>query len=374
MAIKSIEKLKNIRNKTVFVTIDFNVPLYRGKILDDFKIIKSLPTINYLLKAGARIVLISHLGNPTKPTKELSLLPVARLLAKLLGKPVKLIKTISDYNNQSDQIVLLENIRFDSREKKGSREFAKELASQADYLVFEAFASGHRHDTSIYLLPDYLPTYGGFQFFAEIKNLNLLLNHPKKLVAVIGGAKVSTKLALLKKIIYKADYVLLGGGLANTYLAALGQKIGQSITEPKMYAVCRKINKAKLILPIDLLVQRHGEYILVNNNQVGDHDKIVDLGPATIDYYSKILQQAKLIVWNGPLGLIEEKPSARATKELALRIASCSAKQIVGGGETVQVIRELNLEKYFYFVSTGGGAMLKYLEQGSLPIINKLNR
>lgn len=374
MAIKSVEQLKKIKNKVILVRVDFNVPVAKGRVLDDYKIIQTLPTINYLLAQGARIILISHLGNPQKKSTAFSLKPIAIKLSKLIKKNVYLLNNIKDLASDNHQVVLLENIRFDQREKSGDQSLAKELVSYADYLVYEAFAVGHRLDTSVYLLPDYLPVYSGFQMSAELKNLNLLLSKPQKLVAVMGGAKISTKITLLKKILKKADCVLLGGGLANTYLAAQGQEIGISITESEYYQQCRQLPAKKIILPIDLLVKRGNKYLLVNNKDVNKNDNIVDLGPATISLYGTILQSAKMIVWNGPLGLIENERSAISTKELALRMASSRAKQIVGGGETVQVIRQLNLLKYFYFVSTGGGAMLKYLEQGSLPIVKKLNK
>ncbi|MBL7021768.1 phosphoglycerate kinase [Patescibacteria group bacterium] len=368
---KKLKTLKNIKDKTVLVRVDFNVPLKGRKVLDDFKIEAALPTINYLLKQKAKVVLISHFGRPEGIDRSLSLKPVVNSLEKLLKRKVEFITDYLKVEDSGAKLILLENIRFNKEEQKGSKKFAKELADLGDYFVFESFASSHRNDSSVYYLPDYLPTYIGYRFEHELQNLDL--RKSKGGVAVMGGAKISTKVQLIKKLLPQVDYLIVGGALANNFLKALDLPIGKSLYEPEMVDMCQKLLNKKILLPIDVVVESRNKRIIKPVAEVKNYDKILDIGPITIEYYSDIIKGAKTIIWNGPMGVFERVGYEKGSYAVAMAIASAKAKTIVGGGETLAIIKHLNLHKYYNFISTGGGAMLQYLESKQLPILKKLN-
>ena len=369
---KKLNQLKNLKNKTVLVRVDFNVPMKGKRIVDDFKMTAVLPTIQYLLKQKARVILISHLGRPRGADNKLSLLPIAKYLEILAKRKVEFIKDYSKVSDSKARFILLENIRFDKREQIGSKEMAKELSQMGDYLVFESFASGHRQDSSVYYLPDYLPTYVGFRIQEELKNLKLTAG--KGRVVVMGGAKISTKVQLMKKLLPQVDYLLIGGALANNFLAALDLPIGKSLYEPDMVGVCKKLVNQKILLPIDVVVESRGKRLIKPVSEVKNYDKIYDIGPATIEYYADIIKAAKTVIWNGPMGVFEKIGYEKGSYVIAMAIAAAPGKTIVGGGETLAIISHLKLYQYYNFVSTGGGAMLKYLESKTLSILKKLNR
>lgn len=369
---KKITQLKNIKNKTVIVRVDFNVAMSKGKILDDTKIRHSLKTINYLLKNKARVILLSHLGRPEgKVVKSLSLEPIAKHFSKLIRHKVNFVKTIEQTKASQSDLILLENIRFFPREHLNCKRWAKELAKMGEYYVFEAFAS-YRNESSVNAIADYLPSYGGFRFLEEVEHLKPLIKKVKGGVLILGGAKVSTKMTIIQNLINKYDFVLLGGVIANTFFKAFDFEIGKSIYDQKLVATCRKLTSPKILLPIDVIVRSKSGKKTKPVNEVEKSDYIYDIGPETLAYYKDIIKTAKQIVFNGPMGYYEKVAWQRGSNEIALAIAASKAKTFAGGGETIDVINDLNIADNFSFISTGGGAMLKYLEDGKLPIFDKL--
>ena len=389
MKIKSIRQVKNLKNKRVLLRVDFNVPLGSDGRVDkteDYRLVKSLPTIQYLIKNRAKIIIMAHLGRPNgRVAANLRLDPVAVRLSQLLNRPVNKLNDILGRSveekikvMQSGEIVMLENIRFDKREEKGDRRFAGQLAKLAEIYVNDAFAVCHRNQASVSTIQNYLPSYAGFLLEAEINNLGELMARPQRpLVAIIGGAKISTKIKVIKKFLVIADYVLLGGALANTVLKAQGVGVGQSLIEPKMIAVIKKIKLTdnQLRVPVDGVMAESFTSQKGRTDALADiksKELILDIGSDTIKLYKKIIASAKTIVWNGPMGLIETPAFAKGTRELIKILSQVQAKTIIGGGETVQVIRTMKLENKFDFISTGGGAMLEFLEGKKLPGLKKI--
>jgi len=369
---KKITQLKNLKNKTVIVRVDFNVAMSKGKVLDDTKIRHSLQTINYLLKNKAKVILLSHLGRPeNKVVKSLSLEPIAKHFSTLIKHKVDFVKTIEQAKVSQSDLILLENIRFFPREHLNCKRWAKQLASLGDYYVFEAFAS-YRQESSVNAIADYLPSYAGFRFLAEVANLKGITTKKPGSILILGGAKAETKIKIIKNLLKQYDYILLGGVLANTFLKAFDFEIGKSVYEPKSISACKKLISAKILLPIDVVVKTKSGRKIKPVNEVEKGDYIYDLGPETLEYYKEIIKSAKQIVFNGPMGYYEQLAWQRGSNEIALAIAASKAKKVAGGGETVDLINDLNIAQHFSFISTGGGAMLKYLEEGKLPIFDKL--
>ncbi len=389
MKIKSIRQVKNLRGKRVLIRVDFNVPLgANGKVdpEEEYRIIQSLPTIKYLIKKKAKVIIMAHLGRPDgRVVEKFRLDPVAARLARLLGKSIyksdivigkDVEKKIAEM--KKGDVLMLENVRFDRREETGNKTFARQLAKLGDIFVNDGFAVSHREHVSVATIQNYLPSYGGFLLEQEIDNLSGVFDRsPKPLVAVIGGAKISTKIKVIGRFLDSADYVLLGGALANTVLKALGVAVGKSMIEPKMVDEIRKIKLTddQLRVPVDGIFASSFKAIKGRIDALGDirkNEVILDIGPDTIELYRHIISQAKTIVWNGPMGLVETPFFARGTRELIKILAASKAKTIVGGGETVQLIRKMGLEKKFTFISTGGGAMLEFLEGKKLPGLKKI--
>lgn len=389
MEIKSIKKVKKLKGKRVLLRVDFNVPISKNLKVDkhnDYRLIRAMPTIKHLIKKGSRVIIMAHLGRPNgKIVESLRLDPVALHLAQLLDQCVyksdgivdsDTIEAISEMEN--GDVLLLENIRFDSREEKGSKAFAQELSKLGDLYVNDAFAVSHRDHTSITTIADYLPAYAGLLLQEEVINLSRAINAPKKpLTVIIGGAKISTKIKVIKRFLTIADNVLLGGALANSVLEVMGVSVGKSLVEPKMYPVIKKIKLTdnRLHVPVDGMLAKS---FLVSTGRVDaladikKNELILDIGPDTVDLYNKIIKSSKTIVWNGPMGLIETPFFAKGTIALVKILSKAKAYTIVGGGESVQVIQSLGLEKKFNFISTGGGAMLEFLEGNSLPGLKKI--
>lgn len=389
VTIKSIRQVKNLKGKRVLVRVDFNVPLNKSLKVDkseDYRIVKTLPTIKYLINSGAKIILMAHLGRPDgKVVEKLRLDPVAQRLSQLLKKSVcKSDDIISDdVRNHIDQmkngeILMLENVRFDKREEAADKDFAKELARLADIYVNDAFAVDHREQASVSTIQNYLPSYAGLLLAEEIVNLNKVLKKPKKpMVVIIGGAKISTKMKVIKNFLPVSRNILLGGALANTVLHVMGVSVGKSLIEPEMFKEVKKIKLTdnQVMVPVDGYMAK--SYISAKGRldamaDVKPDEYILDIGPDTLKLYEKILCNAKMIVWNGPMGLIETPFFAKGTEGLIKILAKSKAEKIVGGGETVQMIRQMGYEKKFDFISTGGGAMLEYLEGKKLPGLRKI--
>lgn len=369
---RSIKELKKIKGKKVLVRVDFNVPLIDGKVESDFRIQKALPTINYLTKKGAKVVLITHLGKG-----EESLEPVAKVLNKYVKTKFvediigdKATKTVNEM--EDGDVVLLQNLRMDEGEKNKDKIFALSLSKYGDFYVNEAFPVSHREDASIVLLPKILPAYVGLQFEAEVKNLSSVFDkttHP--FLFILGGAKFSTKVPLIEKYLEKADHVFIGGAILNNLLDAKGYEVGKSLVDDSDYYFDSVLKNKKLILPSDLVVEHKGEFKNKKVDEVTSHEVIVDIGPISIESLGEVVKKSKMILWNGPLGKYENG-GAKGTEGLLNLIAQSKAKSIIGGGDITAVISGMGNEDKFTFVSTGGGATLDFLAQGTLPGIEAL--
>lgn len=375
----------NVKNKRVLVRVDFNLSLDDdGKITDDFRIKEALSTIEYLLKKGTKVILMSHLGDPEgKFVKKLKTDVIQnRLLEYLDYSIVKakdcIGKEIEDWTKemQPGEILLLENLRFHHEEEANDIKFAKSLAKLGDIYVNEAFGVSHRKHASIVGVPKFLPSVAGFCLQKEVEELSRVLFEPKRpLVVIIGGAKVSTKIKVIEKFLKKADKLLLGGALINTVFAAKGFSLGKSFIEKNVFEIVEKLNleNPKIQLPNDFVCQ-NSEISVRGINAVKENESVFDIGPQSVELFLESIREAKTIVWNGPLGLIEKKPFNKGTEAIAKAIIKSRAYSIVGGGDTVVFIRKLGLEKKFKYVSTGGGAMLDYLAHETLPGIEALKK
>ena len=373
--------------KKVLVRVDLNVPLADGAVADDSRIEAALPTIHYLLEHRAAVALCSHLGRPKGPDAKLSLRPVARRLGELLGREVALLpdavgpavrEAISAL--RPGDVVLLENVRFHPEEEKNDPAFARELARGYDLYVNDAFGAAHRAHASTEGAAKLLPAYAGLLLEKELVALGGLLSAPARpFLAVIGGAKVSTKIDVLRALLARVDALAIGGGMANTFLLATGRKIGRSLAEPDRADEARAIlgdaraQGKRVLLPEDALCAPAADLAGARSasvrgvDDVAEDMAIVDIGPRTIERYAEEIGRAKTIFWNGPLGVFEIPAFATGTKRVAELLASSGATTIVGGGESVQALDELGLADKMTHVSTGGGASLELIEGKTLP-------
>jgi len=365
----------DVKNKRVLVRVNFDLPLNeKGEIIDIFRLKESLPTIQYLIKQKAKVILISYLGRPDgKVIKKLSLKPVAKILSKFLKKEVLFTKKAESM--KSGDVLLLENIRFNKGEKKNSKELAQKLAEMGDFYINEAFADSHRECVSITGIPKFLDSAAGFLLEKEIKELDKILKNPKRpLVAIIGGAKMETKIKVINKFLKIADKVLIGGALANTIFASKGVSMGDSVIDKESFGEVQKINleNPKLFLPIDLGIWNKNRVYHKEVSNLFEKEKALDIGPKTINLFCEIIKNAKTVVWNGPLGLTEQKPFDKASKEIAEAVIRSRAYSVIGGGDTVAFIWKIKKAKKFNHLSTGGGAMLDYLANETLPGLEAL--
>ena len=392
MSKKTIRDI-DVSGKKVLVRCDFNVPqdIETGKITDNRRIKGALPTIQYLLDHNAKVILCSHLGRPKGEVNDkYSLKVVAEELSKLLGKEVKLAKDIVGEsakelvsNMQDGDVVLLENVRFDAREEKNDKEFSKELASLAEIYVNDAFGTAHRAHSSTAGVAEFLPAVSGFLIEKEIKFLGDALQNPERpFIAILGGAKVSDKIAVIENLIEKVDKLLIGGGMAFTFLKAQGHKIGKSICEEDKLDLARELlEKAakkgvEIVLPVDSNVtteySNDTENKIVHSQDIPDDWEGLDIGPDTIAKYKDILKTAKTVMWNGPLGVCEFSKYEVGTKEIATELGNIDAVTIIGGGDSAAAIEKLGLADKMTHISTGGGASLEFLEGKTLPGIECL--
>ncbi|HZL83725.1 MAG TPA: phosphoglycerate kinase [Candidatus Deferrimicrobium sp.] len=393
MTKRSIRDL-DVQNKRVLLRVDYNVPMSKdGAITDDKRILETLPTIRYLLDKNATIILVTHMGRPDgKIVESLRLDKIAQRLSALLGKPVNKLNSVvgpdvteAVTNAKPGDIIMLENVRFLKGEKNGSEELAKKLAALADVYVDDAFATAHRPDTSVAGVPQFLPSAAGFLLEKEIDVLETVTTSAKKpFIAILGGAKVSDKIGLIKNLLTKTDAILIGGGMAFTFLKAMGYAIGFSLVEEDYLKVADEIIEAakakgtRLLLPVDVIVTNEiktgSSYRVVDIEEIPADQIGVDIGPKTIETFEAEIAKANTIIWNGPMGVIEIPEFVEGTKSLARVIAARSdALTVAGGGETASVIDALNLQNDFKHVSTGGGAFLEYLEGKQLPGIEAID-
>ncbi|MEK7630594.1 MAG: phosphoglycerate kinase [Patescibacteria group bacterium] len=365
---------KNLRGKTALVRVDFNEPLKGGRIKDSFRIKHTVPTIKLLRARGARIVLLAHIEDEKK--HQLSFKPLTREIGQMLGAPVTFdasydaekIRMLAEKN-----IVLLENIRFHKGEEKNDPQFARLLASFGDLYINEGFSVSHRDHASIVGVPTYLASYAGPLFRREVEKLSHVLNPSKPFLVIVGGAKFDTKFALLKKFVPRADAVFVGGVLANTFLAAHDLEVGKSLYEKKALRDIQKhfLLSKKIILPFDVRLGDKGR--VESAFEIGKNDCIYDIGPQTIAVLGDIVRTAKTILWNGPLGYLEGGHD-QGTRDLLRLLARAKGKVIIGGGDTLEVLDQMRIGKSFFHVSTGGGAMLDFLADGTLPGIDALRK
>ncbi|MBZ4686613.1 MAG: phosphoglycerate kinase [Clostridiales bacterium] len=382
MTLKDID----VSGKKVLVRVDFNVPLKDGQVADDTRIRAALPTIEYLINNNAAVILMSHLGRPKGEVKEdLKMDPVAQRLADLLGKEVKKTDdcTGSDTKKEAEklqpgEILLLENTRFNPEEKKNDPGFAKELASLAEIFVNDAFGAAHRAHASTVGVADYLPAVAGFLMEKEIDVLSKALTAPEHpFVAIIGGAKISDKIGVIENLIDKVDTLIIGGGMANTFLKAKGYDMAESLVEDDKVDLAKELmqkyeeNGVNLLLPTDLVVAREmkegAATQVVAANEVPAGYKALDIGPETAQQYVEAIKDAKTVIWNGPMGVFEIKEFAEGTMKVANAMANCRGKTIIGGGDSVAAVEKAGVTRDIFHISTGGGASLEFLEGKELP-------
>ncbi|MBI5077384.1 phosphoglycerate kinase [Candidatus Falkowbacteria bacterium] len=391
MKLRTIQEA-DIKNKRVLLRVDFNVPVGNNKIKDEYKIDCALATINLLLRKGARqIIIISHFGRPRgKRIKSMSLRPVFRALKrKIQSVHVKFVVDKIDerlgkkIERISARIILLENVRFEKGEDENDDKLAREIASFADVYVNDAFACSHRKAASITAIAKYLKSYAGLNLLKEVSYLTSALAPRKPALALIGGAKIESKLPMIKNFLKIYDYILVGGGVANTILAGLNYKVGKSLVDKEYLKDARLLAKSrKLIIPKDVVISngdKNGSTRVVRisaeHKICSANEQILDIGPKTIIYYSSLIRQAQTIIWAGPMGQIENPKFKHGTIALAKIIgarASGKALGMAGGGETLMAIHQSKMGRYYDFISTGGGAMLEFLSGKKLSGIDAL--
>jgi phosphoglycerate kinase len=374
----------DLAGKRVLIREDLNVPVQKGVVTSDARIRAALPTLHLALDAGARVMILSHLGRPDegKFDPELSLAPVAAKLSELLGKPVTLVADWLDgVNVQPGSAVLCENVRFNKGEKKDADALAKQMAALCDVFVMDAFGTAHRAEASTHGVAKFAPVAcAGPLLVAELEALERALAKPARpMVAIVAGSKVSTKLTVLESLLDKVDKLIVGGGIANTFLAATGVKIGKSLCEKDMLPIASKLLQrarergAEIPLPVDVVVGRefaataHADVRPVN--QVADDEMILDIGPDTSEQLTELLKSAGTIVWNGPVGVFEFDQFGEGTKAIADAIARSSAFSLAGGGDTLAAIEKYGVEDGISYISTGGGAFLEFVEGKTLPAV-----
>ncbi len=387
---KSIRDL-SLQGRKVFLRVDFNVPLDAGRVADDTRIAETLPTLRLALEKGARVLCASHLGKPKgKKKAELSLAPVAVRLAELLGKPVRFVEECvgPEAAKAADalapgEVLLLENLRFHAGEEANDPGFAGQLAALADVYVDDAFGAAHRAHASVVGVPQRLKEKGaGLLLEKEVRELSRLLDPARPFAAILGGAKISGKIDTLRVLSRRADVLLVGGGMANHFVKALGLSIGKSLLEEDKVVLAREIldyckEAGKTIaLPSDFVVAKSPDdganAKTVGINKIPDGLMALDVGPRTLEQFERLLAPAKTIFWNGPMGVFEKAPFDKGTMAVARIVAASSAVTVVGGGESVQAAHAAGVAGKFTHVSTGGGASLEFLAEGKLPGIEAL--
>jgi len=390
-----IEDLKpaDLKGKKVLVRVDFNVPLSEGTVTDDTRIRAALPTIDYLMDAGARIILMSHLGRPagTGYEEAYSIAPAARVLSKLIGQEVKTVAEVTGPTVEQaadaledGQVLMVENVRFDAREKKNDPAMAAEYAKIADIYVNDAFGTAHRAHASTEGVAHLLPSYAGLLMTREVQTLSNMLDEPvHPFVAILGGSKVSDKFGVIDRMIDKADTIIIGGGMCFTFLKAQGISVGKSLLEEDwVERAGEMLEKAKakgvdLMLPVDIICadefSESAKTCTCPADSIPDDMMGLDIGPATWSYYKEAIAKAKTVFWNGPMGVFEMKPFEGGTRAVAEAVAhNKQAATIIGGGDSVAAIKKFGLADEVTFISTGGGASMQLVEGVPLPGVEAL--
>ncbi len=385
----------NVNGKRVLVRCDFNVPLQEGKITDDTRLVAALPTIKKLIQDGGKVILCSHLGKPKgEPKPELSLAPVAEALTKLLGQPVKFAADANVVGENAKaaveqmkdgEVVLLENTRYRAEETKNGEAFSKELASLCDVFVNDAFGTAHRAHCSNVGVTQYVDTaVVGYLMEKEINFLGNAVNNPARpFVAILGGSKVSSKISVINNLLEKVDTLIIGGGMAYTFMKALGEEVGKSLLEEDYIEYAKEmLEKAKsknvnLLIPVDTVVAKEfsndAAYHTVERGQIAADEQGLDIGEKTCKLYADAIKSAKTVVWNGPMGVFEMSNFAKGTIAVAQALADIDATTIIGGGDSAAAVNQLGFGDKMTHISTGGGASLEFLEGKELPGVAAAN-
>jgi len=375
-----------LAGKRVLIRVDFNVPIDDGKVTSDARIVAALPTIRLALERGAAVILLSHLGRPKEGEfdPKLSLRPVAQHLSALLGRHVPLVREWLDgFEIASGEVMLCENVRFNPGEKKNAPALARRMARLCDVFVMDAFGSAHRAEASTEGVARYAPVAcAGPLLVAELEALDRVLRNPRRPVAaIVGGSKVSTKLTILESFARRVDQLIVGGGIANTFLAAAGRPVGKSLHEPALIPEARRLLagkgvRATIPLPVDAVVaksvSRSAKAAIRAADQVAADDLILDIGPRTARAYASLIAKAGTVVWNGPVGVFEIEQFSHGTRQVAQAVARSAAFSVAGGGDTLAALEKYRLADRISYVSTGGGAFLEYLDGTVLPAVAAL--
>ena len=391
---RSIKNETNLNQKKVLLRLDLNVPLDNGKITDTTRIDKILPTINFLLKGGAKIIILSHVGRPKgKVVNELSLKPICKNLKnklneniRLISKDIKEIESVDLFNEDNEKIVILENLRFYEEEEKNDNSFSKHLANLADIYVNDAFSCSHRMHASIFEITKFIPSYAGLQLNLEINALTKITSEIQKpITCIIGGSKISSKINIIKNLIPKFDNIIIVGGMANNILKYQGYEIGKSLQEDdcnqiieEIFSLSKKEN-CKILYPEDVVTGKtlNGLPEVKEFENITKDDLILDIGPKTIKTINDLIDKSNTILWNGPAGYFENPDFAKGSIEIAKKIVEKNKNNtiysVAGGGDTVTLLNSIAATNNFNFVSTAGGAFLEYLEGKELPGIKALN-
>lgn len=372
-----------LEGQRVLIREDLNVPIKHGRVSSDARLRAALPTIQAAMKAGAKVMLMSHLGRPTEgePAEEFSLAPVAEHLGELLGRPVPLVKAYlgETLDLANGDVVLLENVRFNSGEKKDDEQLAKQYAALCDVFVMDAFGTAHRAQASTHGVARFAPSACAGPLLAqELDALEKALAHPARpMAAIVGGSKVSTKLDVLTALADKCDQLIVGGGIANTFIAAAGYNVGKSLHEADLIGQAKALmEKVSIPLPTDVVVatefSESAKAVVKPVNQVTDNEMILDIGPDTAAHLASMLKEAGTILWNGPVGVFEIDQFGKGTQVIAQAIADSNGFSIAGGGDTLAAIDKYAIADSISYISTGGGAFLEYVEGKQLPAVTAL--